>query len=72
MKLTDSVIEDLAKKLAQSFIDELVKQTKEKEYNNVYELILYEYGGVVETTLRIDVNKSKKEARKIIGNGEIK
>ena len=65
MKYTDDVIEELAQKLARSFTDELVRQTKEKNYNNVYELILYEYGGVVETTLKIDINKGKKEIKEL-------
>lgn len=68
MKNTDYIIEELSQKLAKSFIDELLKQTEEKGYKSVYELIFKDYGGVVETTLKIDFNKCKREAREIINN----
>lgn len=66
MNSTDDTIELLANKLSKSFVEELQKQAKEKEYSSIYELILFEYNGVVETTFKIDITKSKKEVRELI------
>ena len=63
MKLTDCTIDELTQRVAKSFVKELEKQAVEKGYHDVFELIIQEYGGVVETTLKIDFTKSKKEAR---------